>query len=181
SVGQQARCTCVSTSPDGRHVAAAWQDGSGLWRVDGTWLGPLAESGAVAIAFTADSEQILIGFLDGRLELRTLTGVLVQRFEGGLGGIGAVGVSPDGGLVAALANDRVLHVWTIDGEPWLELPHDALTHSLAFSPDGNRIAVGCSDGSIRLWPPTPRGTQSPARSVFRGPTAGQRSPYPRDS
>src|SRR5690606_12471121 len=122
-------------------------------------------------------EQILIGFLDGRLELRTLTGVLVQRFEGGLGGIGAVGVSPDGGLVAALANDHVLHVWTIDGEPWLELPHDALTHSLAFSPDGNRIALGCSDGSIRIWPLTHRGIESLAGSVFRDLTADERSAY----
>jgi WD40 repeat protein len=31
------------------------------------------------------------------------------------------------------------------------LPHGGAVYSVAFSPDGRRLAAGCADNSIRLW------------------------------
>ena len=47
--------------------------------------------------------------------------------------------------------------WNLDA--WLReihgqafvLPHSALVHSVAFSPDGRFLAVGCANGNVHLW------------------------------
>lgn len=65
----------------------------------------------------------------------------------------AVAISPDGRMMAAGGTDS-LHVWNRDGEAgWIamDLPDRGSHHALAMSADGGRLAVGCADGTIRLW------------------------------
>jgi len=65
---------------------------------------------------------------------------------------GAV-LSPDGTKLAyGTAQSSVVVVSFPSREKIAELPHDdAEIHSIAFSPDGSRLATNASDGKVRIW------------------------------
>ncbi|MBX9790580.1 MAG: hypothetical protein K2Y37_16800 [Pirellulales bacterium] len=87
----------------------------------------------------------------------------------------AMAMRADGALVAAATDDCELHVW-VRSDPRLHVVYTDLDEcplSLAFSPDGHRLAAGCEDGAIRLcdasnWLVDGRlsmGTARPTRSI----------------
>src|SRR5205085_11884685 len=63
----------------------------------------------------------------------------------------------DDGRLASTGNDLIVKVWDLrTGQEALAL--DILTrraNSLAFSPDGHRLAVGAADGAVRILDGTP--------------------------
>ena len=59
--------------------------------------------------------------------------------------------SPDGGSLAVAAGD---HIFLYQADGWNRITSifvGALTHSLAFSPQGGWLAAGSRDGYLRLW------------------------------
>jgi hypothetical protein len=70
----------------------------------------------------------------------------------------AVAISPDSQYLAAGGTDA-LHLWERDpASGWTptDLGDRGSHHSLAISPDGRLLALGCDDGSIRIWDPRAR-------------------------
>jgi WD40 repeat protein len=61
--------------------------------------------------------------------------------------------SPDGMILAtAGGHEYEVRLWNVEsGNLLLSLPHNDQLSSVAFSPDGRLIAVGCFDGNIYLW------------------------------
>jgi WD40 repeat protein len=63
----------------------------------------------------------------------------------------AVAWSPDGTSLAVSAGDNI-HLYRADSWERITTLHvGALTHSLAFSPQGGWLAAGSRDGNLRLW------------------------------
>ncbi len=63
----------------------------------------------------------------------------------------AVAWSPDGKFLAAAAGENI-HIF--DTQTWhslVALRTGAFSHSLAFSPDGLKLAAGSRDGIVRVW------------------------------
>lgn len=62
--------------------------------------------------------------------------------------------SPDGTQVA-VRNGNLLQLWDVrTGQKQVDLlGHTGPIHCLAFSPDGRRIASGCTHGTVRIWSP----------------------------
>ncbi len=74
---------------------------------------------------------------------------LVEGFSGK-----PIVLSPDG-LAVAIGSGNTLSVWnTRTGELKLNLPHQGIVVSVAFSADGKMIAAGTGDQTLRLWDAT---------------------------
>ena len=85
--------------------------------------------------------------------------------------ITSMAVHPNGRLLATASDDHTVRLWRVTrpwlgnptAGPWLlpwpmlqeeallPLPHSHGARSVAFSPDGKRLATGGYEGSIRLW------------------------------
>ncbi len=71
--------------------------------------------------------------------------------------VGAVDLSPDGGLLAATDSDGRVHAFAVDGagrlaaHSVLPAPQTGQLSALVFSPHGHRLATAGDDGRLRLY------------------------------
>ena len=70
----------------------------------------------------------------------------------GKGKINEIKYSPDGGTIAVASS---IGIWLYDAHTGVELAlitgHTAYVYCIAFSPDGQTLASGSRDSTIRLW------------------------------
>jgi eukaryotic-like serine/threonine-protein kinase len=116
------------------------------------------------MAFHAPSRRLAVASWDGGVELwdgldssqpsakepRTLRGHTAQ--------IASLAFSPDGCRLVSAGDDMLLKVWdATTGDEAIELDTGRVPVSVAFSPDGNELACGCStpNAVLRLWDGTP--------------------------
>lgn len=80
-------------------------------------------------------------------------GVLRHQFHGCEGLIPALCFRPDSRQLAAVGFDsQIVYSWDLDGSKnQLKRQASAVPTSIVYSPDGQRIAVGCYDNRIRIW------------------------------
>jgi WD40 repeat protein len=153
----------LSISPDGRYVAfeERLKDGSvakvSVWKVEGPSPELLLEvpEGMCerALAFHGNSQQLAIGHADSTVSVYNLATAAHVRL--------AVDAPPahlafhprDGRL--AVACGQAVKVFDVDRARELTvLPHTGIAahvRSVAWHPDGRRLATGCYDRKIRLW------------------------------
>jgi len=141
----------AALSPDGRHCAVN-TDERGLvvidWTGDGaeTWLGEAghpAFAGDGSLLVTTSSRSVALWSADGHA-LGRIPGKVQSR---------AIAVDATGARIAFVDEDRHVHVLERAPASDLTLPEklpDPPT-SLAFSPDGLRLAAMLDDGSLWVW------------------------------
>jgi WD40 repeat protein len=146
-------------SPDGKLVAGLESKAHKVRLFDATTGAFLrgfdaSEAGSPSMAFFPDGKTIVIASEEGVDLVDVATGTRRAALD-----IAAsdVVVSPDGTLIVT-TNGPELQTWDASGRSVQVIKSlgDAGT-TLAFAPDGRRLASGAEDGTIKIWDPA-RGT-----------------------
>jgi WD40 repeat protein len=155
----------VAFGPGDQWIAAAMSDGVIVWRLHGAAVGaprPLRSAGDAspgAVAFCTGSrgqaDAVAAAFSDGRVVLWPSTARGVPARTLGTTGrfAGAVACSPDGKLLAAGGEDKLVTLFRVDGGRGVKhlAGHTEGIRALAFSRDGRVLASGADDHSVILW------------------------------
>jgi WD40 repeat protein len=158
----------LALAPDGR-TAFVGDTGGGIHVCErGARREPLSLSGhrqcVTALALSPDGRKLLSGSYDRGVRLwEVATGKEVFALKGHRRAVAAVAYYPRGRLLAT-AGGSPAHPYAVDQPPAIRLwdvasgkevghfrGHDCDVTSLAFSPDGGRLAAGLSDTTVLVW------------------------------
>jgi WD40 repeat protein/serine/threonine protein kinase len=161
--GQPAYCYAIAWSPDDRHLASAWNDGTvrvydaemgkEIWNV---WLH--ASQATHSVAWSIDGNSIASAGGDSMIYIcDAATGAKKQTLKGHTTAVMRVAWHPDGERLASVSGDRSVKVWDpLTGKLMLSFSDLSSTmKTIAWSPDGTTLAVGSDDRTIIIYDAVP--------------------------
>jgi WD40 repeat protein len=77
----------------------------------------------------------------------------VGLFQGQLGTINTIDVSPDNGLVASGGSDKTVRIWSLgtQGDYHRFEGHTGPVNTVVFTPDRRYVLSAGDDGTVRKW------------------------------
>ena len=160
----------IAFSPDGQTLATGSYDQTvRLWDVHtGQCLKTLSghTNWIWSIAFSPDGQTLATGSYDQTVRLWDVhTGQCLKTLSGHIGQVGSVAFSPDSQTLASGSHDQTVRLWdvanvasfknevTLDTMQSLKTlaGHTNVVKSVIFSPDGQTLASGSYDQTVRLW------------------------------
>jgi WD40 repeat protein len=115
-----------------------------------SWSGSVSKN----LSFTADGKNLIFTSEDGALVLLDASGPEGGKLLANTGlDVSSYATSPDGSGVACVGNDRSIIFWDLERrQTQFAFSSGGTTDlvSLAYSPDGQKLAAGYTDGSIYL-------------------------------
>jgi WD40 repeat protein len=149
-------------------------------------------SSVVSVSFNPDGSLLATGDVDGKICLwRVVDGQQVLTLTGHTGWIWTVAFSPDGKTLASCSDDPLIRLWDVQNLDFEQSNtanlaevsdsshlsvtclntlqgHLSRVWTIAFSPDGQMLASGSEDQTIRLW----NARDGTCLTVLQGHTGG---------
>jgi hypothetical protein len=176
--GHREQVRAIDVSRDGKRLATVAEDGAlRVFEVETRQLQrttPAHMPVATGVRFDANGTDLVTAGSDGFASFWDLTSdAAAQRIEAHRGGVTDVDVTTPAGTtdVRLLTSgvDGVVRVWSKDGETVGTLTrHKGAVTTVAWSPDGARIASGGTDGVVFVWTP---GSGALALEKHKGPVS----------
>ena len=163
----------LAFSPDGEIFVSGHGNGSiGIWDTSGELVRSIdnAHTGSItSIAFSPSNTNFASRSAgsDNQVRFWDIEGNPLAIFDAGSsGGVNSIAISRDGSLLAAYITSRgeriavgfpgpeSIGVWSLDTEEVianLNMESFSRPHALAFSPDGQYLAVGGFSNKIEIW------------------------------
>lgn len=141
----------IAFSPDGALLAsAAYKTDVRLWRVsDGTLLRTIP-SGGTAVAFSPDSSLLAAEGPNNTIILSHIQdGSKVATLSGHTYNIRSLAFSFDGSILASAGSDDTIRLWQVSNGTLLHTLPTRANWDIAFSPDGQFLVSGGSNGDIQ--------------------------------
>jgi serine/threonine protein kinase len=147
----------VTFSPDSQYIVSGTSQGILKWETaTGTWEITIGgqDKTIKSLAFSHDG-KIVAGAGDGFIYLwNVANGSLLRQIDGEkFGVVNSLDFSADDALLVTGTTDNIVRIWDVaSGSLLKELPgHTSPIFGVCFSPDGETIASGANEGSIRIW------------------------------
>ncbi|MCZ6706689.1 MAG: protein kinase, partial [Chloroflexi bacterium] len=167
----------LSFAPDTGQLVTASRDGTlRFWDAE-TWelvrvLGRRGDPGVLSLAFSPDGSFFVTGQEDGTLTVwESDSSQPIAQLNAHGGPVNALAFLSSPGHPPRLATgsaDRSVKIW--DPASWRELVAlrtDAPVIALAFSPDGTQLAIGRSNGTVRIADAVSETERMQERRVYR--------------
>ena len=107
------------------------------------------------VAFSPDGLKLASGSVDKTVRIWTVADAKeVAKFSGHPDDIYSINFSKDGTKLASAGYAGNVLIWAIAGSKEkmrIKLPPSTQAYTVAFAPDGKRVAVGASDSKIYLF------------------------------
>jgi WD40 repeat protein len=154
-------------SPDGAVVATVGAESTvRIWRLNGSPVSQFHtdQLQTLDVDFSPDGSMLAVAGGDGTIRFSKRDGTEVARCSGHIGRILGVRFSPDGSRLASIGMDNTVRVWDVTGRQLaqFEVTSESVIHEMsggdaghrgiAFSPHGDRLAVGAMQGTVHVWP-----------------------------
>lgn len=139
----------VAISPEGNLIASAGEDDTvRLWSAPGGHrILRLQQTNPLAVAFSPTGRLVAASGERTRVwdtrDGREVSSVAQPSWS--------VAFSPDGRWLAISGKGTVRVVDVFGAVEHASYPHGDLVTAVAFSPDGQRLATACHDGTVRVW------------------------------
>lgn len=155
--GHSSPITAVALSLDGKMaVSASGGQHVRLWDTStGDLIKTLRTGGSVtAVAFSPDGKLVLIGTVDGKIQLQDIeSNKPIAHFVGHQDTITSAQFSPDGNTALTGSDDDTAILWDVHTG---RIVHTLKSHidevfDVKFSPDGTLIVTASCDHTVKLW------------------------------
>ena len=142
-------------SPNGKKLACGTEDDVRVYDVDsGTLLSESQQKWVDCVLWSRDGSRLFSGSYDKTICCwNSDTGEQIGHpWTGHTRSIQSFSLSPDGSILAGASWDKTVRFWdATTGHPIGHLQHDEHVYAVRFSPSGEFVVSGGSNGKIYLW------------------------------